>query len=109
MTARSEQKEIRRRQILTTALDLFIQKGFAATKISDIANATGISVGLLFHYFDSKEQLYKELIQMGSASSQSNMNTDHSEPLAFFESIAERILGRIKSDPFAAKMFVLMS
>ena len=109
MTTRSEQKEIRRKQILTTALNLFIQKGFAATKISDIANATGISVGLLFHYFDSKEQLYKELIQMGSASSQSNMATDHNEPLVFFESIAEIILGGIKSDPYAAKMFVLMS
>jgi|SRR5680860_504584 len=109
MTTRSEQKEIRRKQIFTVALDLFIQKGFAATKISDIANAVGMSVGLLFHYFDSKERLYEELVQRGGAKSQSIMNANNSEPLAFFENITELILGRAKNDPFAAKMFVLMS
>jgi AcrR family transcriptional regulator len=109
MATRSEQKEMRRKQILTAALDLFIQKGFAATKIADIANAVGMSVGLLFHYYDSKERLYEELVQRGIAKSQSIMNDNHCEPIAFFKSIAEFILGRAKSDPFSAKMFVLMS
>jgi TetR/AcrR family transcriptional regulator len=108
MTTRSEQKEIRRKQILATALDLFIQKGFAGTKISDIADAVGISVGLLFHYFDSKEQLYEELVQRGLANSQSMMNTDHGEPLVFFENIGKLILDRASNDPFTARMFVLM-
>lgn len=110
MTKRSEQKEIRHKQILTVALDLFTKKGFAATKISDIADAMGISVGLLFHYFDSKEQLYEELVQRGIANSQSTiMTANHDKPLAFFEGIAELILDQVKSDPFASRMFVLMS
>jgi AcrR family transcriptional regulator len=109
MTKRSEQKEIRHKQLLTVALDLFTQKGFAATKISDIADAMGISVGLLFHYFDSKEQLYEELVQKGIANSQSIMTANYANPLDFFEGIAELILDRVKSDSFPAKMFVLMS
>lgn len=36
-------------------LDLFIRKGYAATKISDIAEHVGMSVGLLFYYFESKD------------------------------------------------------
>ncbi|MBL8080013.1 MAG: TetR/AcrR family transcriptional regulator [Anaerolineales bacterium] len=109
MTTRSDQKEIRRKQILTAALDLLIQKGFAGTKISDIANAVGMSVGLLFHYFDSKERIYEELVQMGFAKSQSMMTANRAEPLAFFENMAELILDQAGNDPFSAKMFVLMS
>ena len=109
MTARSDQKEIRRKQILSAALDLLIQKGFAGTKITDIADAVGMSVGLLFHYFDSKERIYEELVQTGFARSQSIMSAKRGEPLAFFESTAELILDRAASDPFTAKMFVLMS
>lgn len=108
MTKRSEQKEIRHKQIMSAALDLFVQKGFAETKISDIATALGMSVGLLFHYFDSKEQLYEELVKRGIENSQSSLNVKNSEPLAFFENIAKLILDEAKSDPFPAKMFVLM-
>ena len=60
MGTRDEQREKRRQEILEMALDLFIRKGYAATKISDIAQNVGMSVGLLFHYFDSKEKLYEE-------------------------------------------------
>lgn len=63
ITTRNEQKEKRRQEILNSGLDLFIHKGFTATKISDIAKKAKMSVGLLFHYFKSKEHLYEELIK----------------------------------------------
>ena len=63
---RNDQKQQRRLQILGVALDLFIRRGFSATKISDIAHAADMSVGLLFHYFPSKEALYEELIKLGA-------------------------------------------
>ena len=62
---RQEQKEARRQAILMKALELFVTKGYYETKISDIAEEEKMSVGLLFHYFDSKEQLFYELVQMG--------------------------------------------
>lgn len=56
-------KDERRTQILSAALKLFAANGLAATKISDIASASGMSQGLLYHYYNSKEQVYTELIR----------------------------------------------
>ena len=108
MSKRLEQKEKRRQEILEAGLELFINKGFAATKISDIAKAVNMSVGLLFHYFKSKEHLYEELISIGISGPKIVMSGDKSDPLAFFESIAGQIFGFAANDPFTAKMFVLM-
>jgi AcrR family transcriptional regulator len=109
VTKRSEQKEKRRQEILAVALDLFTRKGFAATKISDIAEKADMSVGLLFHYFESKEKLYEELIKIGMSGPKMMMAGDQSDPLAFFEATAKQILQFAASDSFVAKMFVLMS
>jgi len=63
---RKEQKEERKRTILMTALKLFVERGYYDTKITDIAEAVPMSTGLLFHYFESKEELYTELVRMGA-------------------------------------------
>ena len=109
MGIREEQKEKRRDEILNAGLDLFIRKGYSATKISDIAKHVGMSVGLLFHYFDSKERLYEELIKLGVSGPMSVIAPTEKEPLTFFEDVARQIFHYIKSEPFTAKMFVLMS
>ena len=106
---RSEQKEKRREEILSAGLDLFIRKGYAATKIRDIAQAVGMSVGLMFNYFDSKEKLYEELIRLGLSGPQSLLAGIQGEPLVFFETAAREIFRLLETDPFIAKMFVLMS
>lgn len=109
MGIRDKQKEKRREEILWASLDLFICKGYAATKIKDIADAVGMSVGLLFHYFDSKEALYEELIQFGLTGPLRTMAQADGNPIAFFELAAKQIIKYIKEEPFAAKMFLLMS
>ena len=63
MAPRSEEanvqiKDDRQKQILSSALKVFIHKGFAATKMSDIATEAGISYGLMYHYFQSKDEIY---------------------------------------------------
>lgn len=108
MSTRAEQREKRRQEILEAGLDLFIRRGYAATKIADIAEQVGMSTGLLFHYFESKEKLFEALIQLGVSGPQSVMTIEATEPIAFFESAAENILYAIKNEPFVAKMFVLM-
>lgn len=55
-------KDERKEQILTHALRLFATKGLAATKISDIASASSMSQGLIYHYYRSKEDIFVELI-----------------------------------------------
>ena len=46
-----------RATILESAMRLFAQKGYANTTTRSIATAAGLSVGLMYHYFDSKEKL----------------------------------------------------
>ena len=106
---RAEQKEKRRWEILSAALDLFIRKGYAATRIQDIAGAVGMSVGLLFHYFKSKEELYEELIKIGISGPHDFAGGNDEEPLDFFRSTAKEIFHLFKTQPFVAKMFILMS
>lgn len=108
MGIRDEQREKRRFEILQAALDLFISKGYAATKVSDIASKVGMSVGLMFHYFESKEKLYEELIKIGISGPMGVMAQGGAEPLEFFERSAAWIFEAIKKSPFTAKMFVLM-
>jgi AcrR family transcriptional regulator len=55
--------EVRREELLAAAGNVFAAKGFAATKISDIAQAAGISQGLMYRYFSSKDALFCELIR----------------------------------------------
>ncbi len=109
MGVRDEQKEKRREEILRASLDLFICKGYAATKIKDIADAVGMSAGLLFHYFDSKETLYEELIKYGISGPMGTVAQADEDPLAFFEFAAKQIIQYIENEPFVAKMFILMS
>ena len=63
---RQEQKEERKKLIMMTGMRLFVEKGFHETKVSDIAAAVPMSVGLMFHYFESKEELLLELVKMGA-------------------------------------------
>jgi len=108
MTTREDQKEKRKQEILYAGLSLFIQKGYSGTTIKDIANVVGMSTGLLFHYFSSKEELYLALVTLGIEGPMSSVQPTPQEPMAFFESTAERILSYIRMEPFVAKMFVLM-
>lgn len=68
MNKRREQKEVRREQILNAGLDLFIRNGYHGTTTKEIADIFGISQGLLFHYFGSKEEVYLELLERAKAS-----------------------------------------
>ena len=56
-------RDQRKEQILSNALALFATRGLSATKISDIASASGVSQGLIYHYFRSKEEVFVELVR----------------------------------------------
>lgn len=109
MVTRQEQREQRREEILRAALRLFVRKGYAGTKVGDIAEAVGMSAGLMFHYFDSKEALYEELIGLGVSGPMAMMGEGaEGGAIAFFEGAAAGVLGYLREEPFMADMFVLM-
>lgn len=53
-------------RILTVALELFAQQGYAATATSRIAREAGVSEGLIFRHFENKEGLLKAILEYGS-------------------------------------------
>ncbi|OPX86805.1 MAG: HTH-type transcriptional repressor KstR2 [Pelotomaculum sp. PtaB.Bin104] len=56
-------REDRKEQIQAEALHQFATKGLFATKIKDIADGVGMAQGLIYHYYNSKEDIYVELIK----------------------------------------------
>ena len=57
-------REETRAKILNTALELFAKKGYSNTSISEIAKSAMISKGLAYNYFESKQKLMEEVIQI---------------------------------------------
>ena len=51
----------KRRQILEAAIHVFARQGFHSARVSDVAEEAGVAYGLVYHYFDSKEQMLNEL------------------------------------------------
>jgi AcrR family transcriptional regulator len=56
-------KDARPAEIISAALDLFVEKGFAATKLDEIAVRSGVSKGTLYLYFSSKEEMFKAVVR----------------------------------------------
>ncbi len=55
-------KEDRPQEITTAALAAFAENGYAATRVDDVARRAGVSKGLLYLYFKTKEELFKAVI-----------------------------------------------
>jgi AcrR family transcriptional regulator len=62
-------RDERREQLLKAALKVFARRGLAAAKISDIASAAGLSHGLVYHYFSSKDEIFTVLVERALDSS----------------------------------------
>ena len=58
-------KEARPSELIAAALELFVERGFAATKLDDVAAKAGVSKGTLYLYFESKDALFKAVIEQG--------------------------------------------
>ncbi|MFG1680104.1 TetR/AcrR family transcriptional regulator [Nonomuraea sp. NPDC049269] len=59
---RSEQAAWRREQLLDAALTVFADKGVDGATVKDVAQAAGVTPGLLYRYFDSKEAMVETLL-----------------------------------------------
>jgi AcrR family transcriptional regulator len=62
-TARQQQATLRREQILEQSLRLFAQHGFSGTSTKMIAQAVGITEGLIFHYFPDKFSILATILE----------------------------------------------
>jgi AcrR family transcriptional regulator len=59
----TRRKEARPQELLAAALDLFVERGYAATRLDDVASRAGVSKGTLYLYFTNKEELFKAVVR----------------------------------------------
>jgi len=57
-------REITRDRILSAAVKLFAERGLSLTSAKEIASLAGVSVGLMYHYYKSKEEVFGELVKI---------------------------------------------
>lgn len=55
-------REVRRKQILDAALEVFADKGYHQTSVSDLVEAAGVARGTFYLYFDGKSAIFHELL-----------------------------------------------
>jgi AcrR family transcriptional regulator len=85
---RVRRPEDRASEIARAALDLFVTRGFAATKLEDVAKAASVSKGLPYLYFKNKEELFKAVITEAVGGPLANA----SEVIDRFEGTSEELL-----------------
>lgn len=103
--------EDRREQIMDAALRVFSQKGFERTTNKDIADEAAITPGLIYHYFESKDNLLKAVIE-----EQSPVGLIHSlpqqildqPPEIFLNFIGQKILEITESEQFIRLLRVFL-
>jgi AcrR family transcriptional regulator len=86
---RERRKEARPGELLDAALDLFLEKGFAATRVEEVAQRAGVSKGTLFLYFSSKEELFKAVVRENIT----GRYAEWAEELKTFEGSSAELLG----------------
>ncbi|MDF2935583.1 MAG: TetR family transcriptional regulator [Paenibacillaceae bacterium] len=114
MGKRAEQHEQRRLQLLQIALDQFITKGFYGTSTREISRIAGISSGLMFNYFSTKESLFEALVEIGCSKlvlekQEEQEEQEQGSPLFILEKQITGLMSMIRDQPQAAKMFVFMA
>ncbi|MFK0521846.1 TetR/AcrR family transcriptional regulator [Paenibacillus illinoisensis] len=57
-----EMRKATKRKIHASAMRLFVHQGYGSTNVQDIADTAGISIGLLYRHYKTKEELFRELV-----------------------------------------------
>lgn len=60
-------KEARPAEILEAAMQVFVERGYAATRLEDVAARAGVTKGTMYLYFESKEAVFKEMVRTALA------------------------------------------
>lgn len=101
-----EIREEMRNTILQKSLLYFARNGFAGTKISDLSRNIGIAQGTIYVYFESKEELFREILKLADNSQMlkqmkklTNMPISAAKKLRI---LSETVMKRLKEEDFAA-------
>lgn len=103
--------EDRREQIISAAMRVFAQKGFARATNRDIANEAGITTGLIYYYFKSKEDLLREALEERSPMQiMAQVTTEMLEqpPDTLLPIMLKRVLDVVEDEQFISLIRILL-
>ncbi len=109
MATRTRAQEEKRRQILEAAVRAFAAKGYHACRVGDIAEEAGVAYGLLYHYFDSKEEVLRSIFHqtwtdmLGTIQEIEQLDIPAREQL---RKVVELVLRTWKRDPDLVRVLV---
>jgi len=109
----NRRKQERPAEIISAAMDEFVEKGFAATKLTDVAKRAGVAKGTLFRYFETKEQLFHAVVKHALTA---NLSAIEQAAVVFDGSLSElipmllnRAAGRMGDSRFPAILRMVLS
>ena len=88
---RQRRKQARPQELLDAALELFVERGFAATRSEDVATRAGVSKGTLYVYYPSKEELLKAVVRKNLG----GLIAEGADMVSAFEGSTEQLLGML--------------
>ena len=111
-----ERAERTYRAILAAAAKVFPKRGFEGTQVPDIARAAGVSVGIVYRYFDDKREIFLEMLE-------SHLNAARAEvaarlapdmfvgvaPVSAIARVVEVVFEEAMRDPALAKVYLAVS
>lgn len=102
-TVSEEYKEKRKSMIVKSALECFAEKGFVTTTVDEIGARCGISKGSIYNYFESKEAIYLELLNIATEKDKENIMTNFSKLESSYSKINYLFDTYIAISPFDPK------
>ena len=100
-----------RNKIHSAAIKLFAKKGFAATSVKNIAEETGISIGLMYRHYKNKEDLFNELVSYATEGLERivNLFQSDSSPIKLIQQFTMEILNDLQNGDEYAHFQMLMT
>lgn len=109
MTPRKVDRQARREEILAAAVRVFARRGFAASRIDDVASAAGVAKGSVYLYFDSREELLHAAFDALSARSAALLRgaaEERGSARDRLEALVRSVLGMLTAEPEVAHIML---
>jgi len=106
----AQAQEDKRRLLLQAAVRVFARKGYHAARVGDIAEEAGVSYGLLYHYFDSKEEVLRNVFRetwRALIATIESVEEGDDPPREQLRKVAEILLRSWRRDPDLVRVLVL--
>ena len=103
--AKNDKQEL----IIDAALEVFCEKGYANTRMADVARVAGVSYGLVYHYFGSKEVLFDVIVESWWDDLYAWLDMEKGAPAPVaqkLENLIRYLLDRYQNKPNLVSIFV---